>query len=1102
MTRPKKAEFKCQTIEKGYCRVGFRCSMPSCRKSLIGPAENKKGYIKTGEACHIYAASPGGPRYDEKMTDIERSDFDNLIILCREHATIIDKDPNSFSAEKLKEWKKDAETFTKQELLSTNFFDKTTNEIDAEFGSLWINAEYKLIRDKINNYKYDLNVEKNKIIFKYRILIELVTENSFKSLNEYFDLYHEYPDEVIEYLIETINKDALQNLNIDGIKCYQEKINLVLSKKIIEISKNAEDIQVLNKGKENLDIKLIMNYIIYDDYLSFIIGTDDIEQPFYEETKYYEILSNVLKIKRVTVLFHKNKEENFNELYYKIVKDLNIIQTLYTNLKIRIYEIVLKFLMIKMPKEFDNFYSGLLEEERNNISIRNIWYQHKLHLKETLFDLEKIINHCKEINNYTVALLFVLNLTREEAKNVIEDNLFLLKKDVRFLAMYCDLLSFEQSTILLEKYYMEFNLNFTYNSLCWKYGYNKEYAKKYCVEHENEVELSCLMQYFENLIGDKMYDNVMSLIEKVDNLMIVKDALLLLHSKIDDDYYDDVLFEKYQFLLKNEIKNIGIRHNLALLLIKKTKYEEATKYLYEEIDEFNSLSSLRALINLRITNNLFVIDKYFEMCKQYNEKMFLWYIAKTLYINNKYEESLKYFIKCLLVDKINSNAYLWYIFDICRNEKFLKIEEITPGCLVRLHHQDENLIIAFHKQEIIENLSNINNSEEFNTSLEKEDFSHFNFKCIGEQVEYNGRKYVIDSIENIYDYYCKKAMNAFITNPGTIKISGSTEESIEQIKSILNIENKKTLELFDSYDSLTIKPPLSLSTIHMFNSKILNNLDYLFYACKKRIINNLILLDTDLSNYDKVILFSDTVYVLYHLKMDFPNIIIPKNFYIPKQIVEVLTNEIKDAIRENSHSDGTGSIAFVNNSLTIFESNSKYRNNRYLYLTDFLTFINSFSSTDGFDYDFGGIFPEKQMGKLLIEKGTLGLYDNNHNSIILTEDSFLTAYCKFKKYRYIGITSVVCYLSNDEDTIVDIVKKLKKMNYNNYFPIMIYLELRKCKKRELLSFFFNSCFETPEENNQHKLLLYILYKELQKFKVYDEDKDKELVTYLIGLLEK
>jgi hypothetical protein len=90
-------------------RVGYRCSNPKCRAYTVGPNEKKDKSTRIGEAAHISAAAAGGPRYDEGMTSIQRSDISNGIWLCSSCSDLVDKDPENYDVELLRKWKVDAE---------------------------------------------------------------------------------------------------------------------------------------------------------------------------------------------------------------------------------------------------------------------------------------------------------------------------------------------------------------------------------------------------------------------------------------------------------------------------------------------------------------------------------------------------------------------------------------------------------------------------------------------------------------------------------------------------------------------------------------------------------------------------------------------------------------------------------------------------------------------------------------------------------------------------------------------------------------------------------------------------------------------------------
>lgn len=59
--------------------------MPECRKNLVQES------VFNATLAHISAASPGGPRYDEGMDDEARRHFDNLMFMCPDHGSLVDK---------------------------------------------------------------------------------------------------------------------------------------------------------------------------------------------------------------------------------------------------------------------------------------------------------------------------------------------------------------------------------------------------------------------------------------------------------------------------------------------------------------------------------------------------------------------------------------------------------------------------------------------------------------------------------------------------------------------------------------------------------------------------------------------------------------------------------------------------------------------------------------------------------------------------------------------------------------------------------------------------------------------------------------------------
>ena len=109
------------------------CSNPECRTSTSGPQEHPTKAVSVGVAAHITAASPGGPRYDSRLSPEERSGHENGIWLCQNCAKLIDNDPARFTVDVLRKWKNRAEAEAKDRLgkTATSIIRGQSNSIDT-----------------------------------------------------------------------------------------------------------------------------------------------------------------------------------------------------------------------------------------------------------------------------------------------------------------------------------------------------------------------------------------------------------------------------------------------------------------------------------------------------------------------------------------------------------------------------------------------------------------------------------------------------------------------------------------------------------------------------------------------------------------------------------------------------------------------------------------------------------------------------------------------------------------------------------------------------------------------------------------------------------
>lgn len=97
-------------------KAASRCAFPNCRLPLTQDCENSSSSITIGEQAHIVAEKENGSRGNSLLTDKERNSYDNLILLCPTHHTIIDKNPKDFPVEKLHAFKTEHELWVLQTL--------------------------------------------------------------------------------------------------------------------------------------------------------------------------------------------------------------------------------------------------------------------------------------------------------------------------------------------------------------------------------------------------------------------------------------------------------------------------------------------------------------------------------------------------------------------------------------------------------------------------------------------------------------------------------------------------------------------------------------------------------------------------------------------------------------------------------------------------------------------------------------------------------------------------------------------------------------------------------------------------------------------------
>ena len=110
------------TIKKLYGLSGNQCAFPDCDVMFL----NSDDDANYSNICHIQDANENthkADRYNPLMTDKERADYENLILLCPNHH-ITTNNVNLYDVKSLKNIKREHEIIIRQRIAGKNLISK------------------------------------------------------------------------------------------------------------------------------------------------------------------------------------------------------------------------------------------------------------------------------------------------------------------------------------------------------------------------------------------------------------------------------------------------------------------------------------------------------------------------------------------------------------------------------------------------------------------------------------------------------------------------------------------------------------------------------------------------------------------------------------------------------------------------------------------------------------------------------------------------------------------------------------------------------------------------------------------------------------------
>ncbi len=114
-------------------RSGGFCQNPECNRDLFHYF-NDGTISNIEELAHIIAKKESGPRGNETLPLEQRDEYDNIILLCPDCHTIIDKNPEKYPIEVLKKWKIEHENKIKSNFHVPKY--KKRSELSVEIEKL------------------------------------------------------------------------------------------------------------------------------------------------------------------------------------------------------------------------------------------------------------------------------------------------------------------------------------------------------------------------------------------------------------------------------------------------------------------------------------------------------------------------------------------------------------------------------------------------------------------------------------------------------------------------------------------------------------------------------------------------------------------------------------------------------------------------------------------------------------------------------------------------------------------------------------------------------------------------------------------------------
>ncbi|MCW7480269.1 ABC-three component system protein [Leptospira kanakyensis] len=249
-------DYSDKTLKRLFALSGNECAFPGCSKRMVNEKNAKESNI-----CHIEAANKGGQRYNTYMTDENRADYENLILLCVQHHEETN-DIDIYTVEKLKEMKRNHESNFLNQRLKAN--PSMLNNTISAFSKVNIDkypeTQVLNIMDPGEKIRFNELKKNSSIIHEYKVF-QGKLNTLYEELEKEGSIRKQRLLERVKFVYEKIKGDFILDSK-DPIKIIKANSDKIFDQVYDELYKKMEDSQFFEE-----DIVLGLRLILVDAFI-------------------------------------------------------------------------------------------------------------------------------------------------------------------------------------------------------------------------------------------------------------------------------------------------------------------------------------------------------------------------------------------------------------------------------------------------------------------------------------------------------------------------------------------------------------------------------------------------------------------------------------------------------------------------------------------------------------------------------------------------------------------------------------------------------------------------------------------------------------------